>query len=360
MDKHNEPPTDSFDEDQGKDNNSHRLNPKFDFKNEFKEHIKEIIKPIDELKEHESLFEILTANEVSKIAKLLPEPIQLYPVLILENEMTIVFADTGVGKTVLCFQMAIYIANKGYTTLYLDLELSRKQFQRRYTSENGDLFKFPDNLHRADFKRLKKIPKNTTYEDFFFSSLIDAIKKTGAKVIFLDNLTKLAAGDTDSAKAAIPILERLNDLKSTESLTLIVLEHNKKVDTSRPIHLNDLQGSKMKSNLVDAVFTIGKSSKDKNLRYIKQVKVRDGEEIYDTENVKVCELSKSNGYLSFTDIGYESEFAHLKQQTDKDKERIIEKVIELHQQGHSLRDIGKEQGISHSTVSRIIKNCNKL
>lgn len=318
----------------------------------------EIINEIEELSEPESeigLFDIHTANEIIKLAISQPDPKQLYPVLILENEFVVCFADTGVGKTVLCFQMAIHIASMGIITLFMDLELSRKQFQKRYTGEDGVPYNLPDNLYRLDFARLKKIPKGITYEDYFFNSLISAIKKTGAKVIFLDNLTKLAAGDTDSAKAAIPILERLNELKATEELTIVVLEHNKKVDTTRPIHLNDLQGSKMKSNLVDAVFTIGRSVKDKNLRYIKQIKVRDGEVIYDTENVKVCELSKSNGYLSFTDIGFESEFEHLKQPTENDRENLIEKVKELSSKRKSQREISFELGISLGAVNKYLK-----
>ena len=307
--------------------------------------------------EVKGLFEIQTANEVIKQAMEQPDPVQLYPPLILEHEFVILFADTGVGKTVLYFQMAIDISNKGYTTLYLDLELSKKQFQKRYTSdESGKPIILPDNLYRLGFARLKKTPKEVSYEDYFFESLTNAVKQTGAKVVFLDNLTKLAAGDTDSAQNAIPILERLNDLKADFGLTIIVLEHNKKVDTSRPIQLNDLQGSKMKSNLTDAVFTIGRSAKDKSIRYIKQLKVRDGEVIYDTENVKVCELSKTNGYLSFTDIGFASEFEHLKEVTEKDRENQIEKIKELHKAGNSLRAIGEELNITHMKVSRILKD----
>ena len=337
----------------GKDNN---LDPQFEFDNTLLP--EEIINEIEGIKEQENesgLFDIHTANEVIELAINQPDPVQLYSPLILENEFIICFADTGVGKTVYCSQIAMEIASKGYVTLFLDLELSRKQFQKRYTSEDGVPYKLPNNLYRLDFARLKKIPKGITYEDYFFDSLIYAIKKTGAKVIFLDNLTKLAAGDTDSAKAAIPILERLNELKANEGLTIIVLEHNKKVDTTRPIHLNDLQGSKMKSNLVDAVFTIGRSVKDKNLRYIKQIKVRDGEVIYDTENVKVCELSKSNGYLSFTDIGFESEFEHLKQPTENDRDNLIEKVKELSGKRKSQREISFELGISLGAVNKYLK-----
>ncbi len=301
-----------------------------------------------------SLFEVYSANEV--INKVLdePDPVQLYPVLILEHEMVIVFADTGVGKTVYCFQIAIEISKIGYITIYLDLELSRKQFQRRYTDEDGKPYKLPDILYRLDFAR-NKIPTGVSYEDHFFNSLKVAIHKTGAKVVFLDNLTKLAAGDTDTAQATIPILERLNELKASENLTIIVLEHNKKVDNSRPIQLNDLQGSKMKSNLVDAVFSIGRSRLDKDLRYIKQIKVRDGEIVYDTENVKVCELSKAKGYLSFVDVGFANEFDHLKIPSERDRIDKISKVKRLSLEGKSQRQIAVELGISVGAVNKYLK-----
>ena len=168
-------------------------------------------------------------------------------------------------------------------------------------------------------------------------------------------MTKLAAGDTDSAKASIPILERLNQLKDKYEITIIVLEHNKKVDTSRPIHLNDLQGSKMKSNLVDSVFTIGKVTKDKHLRYIKQVKVRDGEVVYDTENVLVCELSKVNGYLSFHTIGCFTEHELLKQETFENKEVRKERATELKASGMNNSQIARELNVSEGAVRKWFK-----
>lgn len=302
------------------------------------------------------LFEVQKANDVIEKAKNKPDPVELYPPLILENELTILFADTGVGKTVLAFQMAKDIAMKGYTTIYLDLELSDKQFQRRYTNdETGEVLQLPNNLFRSTFSRNNKVPNETEYIKFFFDSLIRDIKDIGAKVVFIDNLTKLAAGSTDSSTDTIPILEQLDTLKREMNLTIIVLEHNKKVDTTRPIHLNDLQGSKHKSNFADAVFSIGRSNIDKDIRYIKQLKVRDGEEIYVTDNVLLCELSKANGYLSFTKIDFDTEIKHLKGISDSEKEEIEEKVMEMHNAKISFREIEKALNINYKRVERIIK-----
>jgi hypothetical protein len=45
----------------------------------------------------------------------------------------------------------------------------------------------------------------------------------------------------------------------------------------RPLSANDLQGSKMLINFCDSAFAIGKSSNDKDLRYLKQIKQRSKE-----------------------------------------------------------------------------------
>jgi DNA-directed RNA polymerase specialized sigma subunit len=62
----------------------------------------------------------------------------------------------------------------------------------------------------------------------------------------------------------------------------------------------------------------------------------------------------------FEFVNFGKEWEHLKQHTEKDKEKLNEKVSELKQQGRSLREIGAELGISHMKVSRILKDCNNL
>lgn len=102
------------------------------------------------------------------------------------------------------------------------------------------------------------------------------------------------------------------ELKREFNLTMLLLEHTKKVDPCRPIHLNDLQVSKFKSNFADSVFSIGRSAKDVNYRYIKQLKCRSTEITYDEDNVMICEEVKEDSFLHFKSIGYGSESEHLK------------------------------------------------
>jgi hypothetical protein len=103
------------------------------------------------------------------------------------------------------------------------------------------------------------------------------------------------------------------------------------------------------------VFAIGQSAKDSNLRYIKQLKVRYGEYVYDADNVIVYSIEQINSFLQFVPQGYATEREHLKELSDKDESAIIEQVKSLSLQGKSIRDIAKETGISKSKVGRILK-----
>jgi len=295
-----------------------------------------------------NMLAIKSANQTLSDAALLPDPIFLYAPLIVQGEITIFFGDTGIGKTILSVMIAIYIAKK-HKLLYVDLELTDKQFEKRYRNEDGNHFNFPGNFFRATNEILKELPNDISYEEFFIKSLKDRIREFSTEVVVLDNLTKICSS-TDSAKSTIPIMNALSALKFEEGITFLVLEHNKKVEEWRPISLNDLQGSKMKSNFADSVFTIGRSAYDKNIRYIKQLKVRSGELVYDEENVLVCELTTSSGYLGFSEIGYQNERELLKQQDSNSYEDKIAEVLQLKARGMSNVQIARQMGRSEGTI----------
>lgn len=299
-------------------------------------------------------FHCRTANDCIINARSQPIPKKLFKSLIFENELTIMVADTGVGKTIFAVQIANEIS-KTEKVLYLDLELSDKQFQGRYSENYENEFVFNSNFFRVVFKRRFEMPPGIMYEDYFIECLTQLVQDTGAKIVIIDNMTRLITGDTDQAKAAKPLMDSLNNLKFDCNLSMLLLEHTKKVDTSRPIQLNDLQGSKMKANFADAVFTIGRSVKDKNLRYVKQLKVRSCEAEFDSENILVYEVIKENSFLHFRFVEFGSELDHLKQLTDIDRENRHDKILELKKQGLSNVEIGKQLSISEGAVRKQLK-----
>ena len=311
------------------------------------------------------LFTIKTASEWIEEAKNRPIPKMLFGEFWFEGEVCILFSDTNLGKSILAVQIGNSISKKeeinGFKLesekqpiLYFDFELTDKQFENRYSTDYEEHYNFDDNFIRIEMNREAMLPNGINYEDFLLYSLEQSIIETDVKVVILDNMTFLKSG-TESAKDALPFMKDLKLLKNKYGLSLLVLAHSPKRDSSKPITNNDLAGSKMLMNMCDTSFTIGASSKDKNLRYIKQIKERYTEKIYDSENVCVCEISKQQSFLGFKLIDYSSESEHLKSYNKNDKDGIIEEVKLLSSQGKTQREISEELGISLGVVNKYLK-----
>jgi hypothetical protein len=144
-------------------------------------------------------------------------------------------------------------------------------------------------------------------------------------------------------------------LKAKYNLSVLVLAHTPKRDLSKPITRNDLQGSKMLINFCDSSFAIGESFTDKHLRYIKQIKQRNCELVYDADNVATCEIVKPSNFLHFEFIKFGVEKDFLRVPTDKDRTELEVTAKQLNADGKSFRDIATELNISKSNAERLVK-----
>ena len=147
-------------------------------------------------------------------------------------------------------------------------------------------------------------------------------------------------------------MKSLKELKSKYSLSILVLAHTPKRDFNRPISNNDLQGSKMLMNFVDSSMAIGKSYTNTNLRYLKQIKQRNCEQIYNEENVCICEINKGaeNNNLQFNFLEFDSEYNHLNYERTKSKDESKEEAKTLRLEGLNNVQIAKELEVSEGTI----------
>lgn len=290
-----------------------------------------------------------------------PIPEDLAFKLWFQSELGILFADTNLGKSIFAVQLAIRIAMR-YTTLYIDFELSDKQFEARYSNNYIDHYRFPDSFLRAEIDADKtdfKLYGFNSIEDYLADSIEKAIQQTGATILIIDNLTYLRT-ETEKAKDALPLMKHLKQLKNKYGLSILCLAHTPKRDLTKPITRNDLSGSKMLINFCDSAFAIGESTKDTSLRYIKQIKVRNTEFVYDSENVALYRIVKPDNFLHFEHIGFSSEKEHLKQITEKEKQSINENIIEMMKAGNSNRQTAEALNVNHMRVYRVWKEyCEK-
>jgi len=301
------------------------------------------------------LFKVKTSNQWLLDASTRPVPQALYRSLWFENEVCVAFAETNLGKSILAVQIGVKIAETR-KVLYFDFELSDKQFELRYSNDYTAHYKFPDNFLRAEINQDEVDFKSAgfpTLEDYINESIERAVIETGAKVLIIDNLTYLRT-ETEKAKDALPLMKHLKALKNKYGLSILCLAHTPKRDLSRPITQNDLAGSKMLINFCDSAFAIGASTQDKATRYIKQIKARNTEIEFDSENVALYQIEKPFNFVQFSSRGYSSEREHLKQFTKQDRDSVIQNVKDLKKQGYSQREIGIKLGISLGSVHNYI------
>ena len=297
------------------------------------------------------MFTIRTANRTIAEAAMRPNPRQLYQELWYEGEVCCLFSDSNLGKSIYAVQMADTIATLR-PVLLVDCELTDKQFQMRYTDiDTGVMHIFPELLYRAEINPNTLDVKD--YETKIFHHIEAAAQHMKCNIIIIDNLTYLCNSSDKGVDAGLFMMKLMN-LKKKYGWSLLIIAHTPKRSLMSPITQNDLAGSKKLYNFFDSVFAIGKSAKDSHLRYVKQLKVRAGEFRYDSSNVIVYEIEKTDGFVHFEFKEFSTEKEHLKERTEKEITSTHRNVHELKSQGKSTREIAAYLGLSKSKVDRLI------
>ena len=144
-----------------------------------------------------SVLDIRSGAAWMEAASQLAEPRPLWGPLWFEGETTILFSESNAGKSVQAVQIAQAIASgqslPGFPTaaepqpvLYLDFEQSAKQWERRYSRDFTDPFRFSPGFHRAEVD-----PDVLADEDAFDVAIREAIEaavaERGYRVVIVDN-----------------------------------------------------------------------------------------------------------------------------------------------------------------------------
>lgn len=320
-------------------------------------------KLLENKNQESSCLVVKKANTWVEEAKNRPIPNMLFSELWYEKEVCILFADTNLGKSILAVQIADSISrgiaipgfkleSKPQKVLYLDFELSDKQFENRYSEKYENHYQFSAKFLRAEINTELEIPKKYKgIEDYLCARLDVIIKNDDVSVLIVDNLTFLSS-ENEKAKDALVLMKTLKKLSRSENLSILVLAHTPKRDESKPISKNDLAGSKMLMNFCDSSFTIGTSSQETSLRYIKQIKQRNTEHLYNSENVLVCSIEKDTNFLEFQFIEFGFEKNHLKTYDSSDLEKRDEQMKLFISEGLSNVKIADRLNLSEGAIRK--------
>lgn len=298
----------------------------------------------------DGLFVCRPAGEWIEREKQRPDPVELWKTLWHEHEVSCLFADSNMGKSIYAVQIAEHVARRGMKVLYFDFELAAKQFQMRYSDPaTGNAYRFSPNLLRVEFGDTKMPPTVAGMVE----RIEMAARETDSRILIIDNLTWIC-NNSEQGDAAGELMQALVTLKRSMGLSILCLAHTPKRAATSPLTQNSLAGSKRIANFMDSMFAIGRDMTcQPQGRYVKQIKVRSAECLYGDEHVIRYRLERDGEMLKFVENGYGRE-ADLLLAGDDERSDRDRRIAEMARQGMSQRQIADEVGVSKSLVAKIM------
>lgn len=293
--------------------------------------------------------------------------------LLTEGDLSIMFGRSNVGKSFLSYQIGEAVArgknvlnvmeitelrNYGETKyfnlnnetpaqklLYVDFEATIEKDYIRYS--NKDRKKTDNSIKPYQFSLdfITAFPDRLTVSDnlLFIDSIELEVKKCGAKVVIIDNLSAISQ-DNEKSGAAVKLMNKIKDFQRRNKLTVLLMAHTPKIVQGEPIIWTNLAGSSNLYNLADSVMAINTTTTDDSVRYIKQLKSRYNEIQYHKDNVVAIKFStRPDGLKGFEFLNYESEDELIKLQdksTRADEDREIVNLIKHF--GYSVAQIADD------------------
>lgn len=313
-----------------------------------------------------NIFSAETASNILLRESSRSNPGSLWHNLWMEGEVACLFGGSNSGKSILAVQIGRRLADEGKRVLYFDFELSDKQFQMRYTNENG-IVAMPDSFIRATINNHGYDPM--TFESQLMTQIEVAARALKADVVIVDNLTYLCSA-SESGDSASRLMISLCDIKRRNGFSMLIIAHTPKRDNTLAITQDDLAGSKKLANFFDSIFAIGVAASDESTRYIKQLKARSVAIEHGASNVMTCDIAMTDDGLQLLSTGHCCESMllrkHSRQSTDPSgsgsstpPDDDLATVERLYREGASVSRIMRTTSLSRSKVFALIKQCRE-
>lgn len=282
------------------------------------------------------------------------KPRQIIDCLWIEGENAILFGQDESCKSIFCVQVACAIASgsqiKGFykdipaqPVAYFDTELSDRQFNDRFPEQ------LPDKFYRLTFNEHQQRALIGASVEFVVNQLEEAAQELNARIIIIDNLSSLCSMvDLTKTSDSIQLMGLLNETKK-KGYSILIVDHSRKPMKEgdfKSISKNDLQGSKMKSNLTDNVIGIAKSCLAEDLRYIIGLKVRSLKNKFPRSRVATLEVKTDPLRLQY--LGVNAEFEHVNDRKGQAHKMAAE--------GKTQVEIAETLEVSQQYVSKVLSD----
>lgn len=237
-------------------------------------------------------------------------PKEVFGNFLYQGEMGLLVGRNNENLSILANDIAFFVGGGGHKwpnfesphlpTLYIDMETTSKQFAQRYRNAIDYV---PETFTRAEVDVL-----SAGSEKVVMSMVKSQIIKTQCttnppKFVIIDHISPTLFKNAQ-LKAFVG---ELKAVKEQFGLTILLVSNCLKSNNKKPIVEDTLGTSKVLLSFVDSAFALGTSFQDDDIRYIKQVKVRECQKDKDVLTVQI----KGEPYLSMWDLGRCSEETHI-------------------------------------------------
>ena len=196
--------------------------------------------------------------------------------LIFNNEITIIFSPTNVGKTFFATHLCAKICerNTNMQGIYYNTEMNDSQMKRiLFGNKDGEEWpRYSDNI--------EVISEIHTTDELVNNMAMNIEKYKKDLAIFIDNSTYFEPSSrSEKSTEFLKLLKRiLTQAKNLYGINIafIVICHTNKIERDARLDLNVLKGNGNLNNFADRVIAIGRVPEHNNMRYIKVLKSRTG------------------------------------------------------------------------------------
>jgi KaiC/GvpD/RAD55 family RecA-like ATPase len=305
-------------------------------------------------------FTYTTASQVLERGRMAPPLVHLFGSLVRTGELTLLFADTNVGKSILAAQLAnsissgttiLGLSNDGgpMKVMYIDFELN----DRQWVDRSGD-----PGMYNSNFLL------QTMDEPIEFTEMLENIElafNDGVDYVIIDNMSFLTSNQ-EEADTAISFMNKLRRTIKNTDKGILLINHTKKKELNygrpNPIELTDSYGSSKIGASADSTIGMGVSYMNPSIKYLKHLKTRGSGLVLDRNNVMLLRIDDESG-ISFKYAGYTNEDELTMPPSKTDRKKIKEKLAGLDYDNIDYAELESEFGIAKPVLEQLIKDTKK-
>lgn len=318
----------------------------------FEEMQKEIQNSEKELKELDFSYatgEDLINNSITEVPMLIPPLFQ-------QVGLASIFGSSDVGKSSLARQQCIMVVA---SDKFLDFNVNAKHHRAIYVSLEDDLFAISPlfkkqakalGLEASQLKGLEFI----FFSDNIISELDQRLTANPADLVVIDPYSQVCSKDMYKANEVRDVLAEYQNLAIKHRCLIIFIHHTRKTGESLNPSKNNALGSQAFEAYLRLLLEVKSNINNPDKKHVCVVKGNYVPSKFKRDSFDF-EFTKD---LIYKSLGTRTPFDRLDVHESKisDLKQEYEKIIEMRNNGMSLRNIGEELGLSHSAIRNKINN----